>query len=345
MATDLLKTYYWQVVEVNDSEKPTAWPSEVWNFSTAEFVTVDDFESYTNDSPKRVFQTWIDGMGFSPDDFFPNGNSGNGSGALVGYDPQAGDIMEATLVHGGGKSMPLYYDNSSGTRYSEAERTFAAPQDWTKHTITTLVIWFRGDPNNVAAPLYAKINGTKVVYNNGAASTAFPVWKQWSIPLSSVSGVTFKSVKSLTIGIGDGKAGGTGTLFIDDIRLYATAPQVVVPANPSTNGLTLLYAMESNLQDTSGKGNNGTASGDPGYVQGLLGMGKAMQFDGTNDHVELPIGSTLSTLSNITVGYLGQLLQYGRQLAAHLRLRHWRGQLHVPDAETGYNRLDAFRDP
>jgi hypothetical protein len=307
LAADLLKTYYWQVVEVNDSEQPAAWPSDVWKFSTAEYVTVDDFESYTNDSPKRVFQTWIDGAGFSPDQFFPNGNPGNGSGALVGYDPQARDVMETDLVHGGNQSMPLYYDNSSGTRYSETERTFAAPQDWTKYTITTLVIWFRGDANNVAAPLYAKINGTKVVYNNGAASTAFPLWKQWSVPLSSVPGVNLKSVKSLAIGVGDGKAGGTGTIFIDDIRLYATAPQVAVPANPGSSGLMLLYAMEGNLQDTSGKGNNGTPNGDPGYLQGPGSMGKVLQFDGTNDYVDVPIGSLISTTSSMTIAMFANM--------------------------------------
>ncbi len=94
VSADLVKTYYWQVVEVNESAQPTTWSSDAWSFSTAPYVAVDDFESYTNDSPKRLFQTWIDGAGFSPDDFFPNGSAGNNSGSLVGYDPEAGDIME-----------------------------------------------------------------------------------------------------------------------------------------------------------------------------------------------------------------------------------------------------------
>ena len=59
--------------------------------------------------------------------------------------------------------------------------------------------------------------------------------------------------------------------------------------------------MEGNVQDSSGKGNNGTASGDPLYVQGLTGYGKALSFDGVNDSVDLPIGSLLSTLSSSTV--------------------------------------------
>ena len=301
VATDLLKTYYWKIVEVNEAETLSSWASDIWSFTTADFVVIDDFESYTNDSPKRVFQTWIDGAGFSADEFFDKTNPGNGSGALAGYDPTSGDIMETVLIHGGRQSMPLYYDNSAGLQYSEVERTFAAPQDWTAHGITTLVIYFRGDANNVAGPLYAKINSTKVVYNSGAAGTAFGVWKQWNIPLSSVSGVNLKSVKTLAIGVGDGSAGGTGTIFIDDIRLYAAAPQAVTAADPGANGLVLLYAMEGNVQDTSGKNNNGAASGDPVYIQGPVGMGKALRFDGLNDYVDLPIGTLLSTSSSMTI--------------------------------------------
>ncbi len=298
-ALNLGQKYFWKVVEVNATQGATAWPSEVWNFSTAESIAVDDFESYTNESPKRVFQTWIDGAGFSKDDYFPNGHSGNGTGSLIGYDPEAGNIMETSLIHGGRQSMPLYYDNSAGGT-SEAERTFGTPQDWSKHGITTLVIWFRGDPNNVAAPLYAKINGTKVLYNGGAASTAFPLWKQWNITLSSVAGLNLTSIKTLTIGVGNGPAGATGTIFIDDIALYATAPQVATATDPGTNGLVLLYAMEGNVQDTSGKGNHGTTSGDPGYLPSMAGMGKALQFDGLNDHVNVPVGTLLSTLTNAT---------------------------------------------
>ena len=294
----LAATYYWKVVEVNQVETPSAWESDIWSFSTLTYLTVDDFESYTNESPNRVFQTWVDGAGFSPDEFFPNGNDGNGSGALVGYDPTLGDIMETGTVHGGRQAMPLSYDNSAAPRYSEAVRTFAEPQDWSGHGITTLTLYFRGDVNNAPAPVYVKINNAKVVYNNGAAATTSPVWKQWNIDLASATGANLTSVRTLAVGAGDGSSGGAGTLFIDDILLYAAAPQVVAPADPGVNGLMALYAMEGNVQDTSGKGNNGTASGDPVYGQGLTGLGKALGFDGVNDYVDLPIGSLLSTLNS-----------------------------------------------
>jgi hypothetical protein len=298
-AADLARTYCWKVVEVNQTEDPSTWAGDLWSFSTPEYLVVDDFESYTNDSPNRVFQTWIDGSGFSPDEFFPNGDAGNGSGALVGYDPTAGDIMETSIIHGGGQSMPLFYDNSTAPRYSEAERTFDDPQDWTRYGITTLVLFFQGDMNNVGAPVYVKINGTKAMYNSGAACTTAPLWRQWNIDLAPF-GATVKSVKTLTIGVGDGSAGGGGTLFIDDIRLYGVPPQVITPTDPGANGLAALYAMEGNVQDSSGKNLHGTANGDPGYVQGLTGYGKALTFDGVNDYVDLPIARLLSTLDGST---------------------------------------------
>ena len=80
----LASTYYWRVDEVNAAETPAEWMGRVWSFSTPEFLPVDDFEGYTNESPNRVFQTWVDGAGFSADTFFPNGNPGNGSGRWLG---------------------------------------------------------------------------------------------------------------------------------------------------------------------------------------------------------------------------------------------------------------------
>jgi hypothetical protein len=297
---DLENTYYWKVVEVNQAEDPSAWPSDVWSFSTATYISVDDFESYTNESPKRVFQAWIDGSGFSPDEYFPNGSDGNGTGSLVGYDPMLGNIMEKAYFYAGKQSMPLYYDNSAAPKISEAIRTFDPVQDWTKHSLTTLVLFFRGDPANGAAPVYVKINNTKKLYNNGAAATTTPIWKQWNIDLASIPAADLKAVKTLTIGVGDGSAGGTGTILVDDIRLYATAPAVAVPTDPGTTGLEALYSMEGDAKDSSGKGHDGTINGEPGFVDGPAGYGKALAFDGVNDYVDLPIGNLLSTLGGST---------------------------------------------
>jgi hypothetical protein len=149
---ELGATYYWKVVEVNGAADPATWESDVWSFSTTEYLAIDDFESYTNDSPERLFQTWIDGYGFSADEFFPTGHPGNGTGSAVGHDiwttggPHYGKtIAETTIVHGGTQSMPLYYDNSS-LATSEAQRTWPTAQDWTSNAADTLILYLRGEP-------------------------------------------------------------------------------------------------------------------------------------------------------------------------------------------------------
>jgi hypothetical protein len=125
------ETYYWKVAEVNDAANPKVWEGAVWSFSTAESFVVDDFESYTDVDGNRIYQTWVDGWT-------------NGTGSTVGY-IQA-PFAERTIVHGGKQSMPLDYNNTKSPFYSEAERTWDKPQDWTVNGADTLTLYFRGNP-------------------------------------------------------------------------------------------------------------------------------------------------------------------------------------------------------
>jgi hypothetical protein len=275
------KTYYWKVTEVNDAEAVKAWDSAVWSFSTGSFVPVDDFEGYTDNEGSRIYESW------------PDGYDDPANGSTVGYNQAP--FAERSIVHGGAQSMPLAYDNTAGVARSEAKRTFDTPQDWTQHGITTLVVFFRGQASNSPAPLYLKINDTKVSFNNGAAATTLGLWKQWNIPLAA-TGASLKSVKSLTIGV---EGSGSGTLFLDDIRLYAVAPEVVVPADPGKTGLMALYAMEDNVQDSAGKNYHGTLNGTTVYGPGYAG--RALQFDGTSTYVDLPLGTVMPSLTSVTI--------------------------------------------
>jgi regulation of enolase protein 1 (concanavalin A-like superfamily) len=130
------KTYFWKVAEVNDAATPKVWDGDVWSFSTLEFSIVDDFESYTDDlnAKTTIFDTWVDGFA----DGFKS------SGSTVGNDPAP--FAERTIIHGGKQSMPLDYNNTKTPFYSEAERTWDKPQDWTANGADTLTIWFRGNP-------------------------------------------------------------------------------------------------------------------------------------------------------------------------------------------------------
>jgi len=118
---------------------------------------------------------------------------------------------------------------------------------------------------------------------------------QWNIDLSSMADV--QAVQSLTVGVSGAVR---GKLCIDDIRLYRAAPEVPVPVDPGTTGLWAHYTFENNVQDNSGKGNHGTAVNDPTYQESRAGQGQAIRLDGVNDHVELPIGTLVGTLTSAT---------------------------------------------
>jgi len=138
------KQYFWRVDEVNTDGAISQ--GFVWTFALANYLIVDEFETYTNNSPNRVFQTWIDGWGFSEDEFYPTGNPGNGTSSLVGYDPLAGNIMETSIIHGGRQSMPVEYNNVNSPYYSETDRTWQTPQNWKLGGVTDLSLWFQGYP-------------------------------------------------------------------------------------------------------------------------------------------------------------------------------------------------------
>ncbi len=119
------KTYYWKVNEVDT----VTYVGDVWSFTTAGYLTVDDFESY-NDTDNRIYNAWVDGR--------TDGKSGSVAGYL-----QA-PFAERTIVHGGKQSLPIEYNNVEPPYYSQVSRTFDTPQDWTAHGVTDLTLYYRG---------------------------------------------------------------------------------------------------------------------------------------------------------------------------------------------------------
>ncbi len=211
-------TYYWRIDEANNANPDSPWTGPVWGFTTANFLIVDDFESYNDIDPaeadsNRIFNVWIDGY----DD--PT------NGSLVGYD--APPFAEQTIVHSGNQSLPLYYDNSVG--YSEATLTLTYPRDWTENGVSTLTIWFRGDSANAAETLYVALNGSAVVTHDNPNAAQIATWTEWNIDLQAF-GVNLANVNTIALGLGNknpdvsGVAGGSGTMYFDDIRLYLPAP-------------------------------------------------------------------------------------------------------------------------
>jgi len=207
-------TYYWRIDEVNNTNADSPWVGPVWSFTTANFLIVDDFESYNDIDPpdpqsNRIFEAWLDGYEIPT------------NGALVGN--ELPPYAEQSIVHSGIQSMPYFYDNSVG--YSEATLTLTYPRDWTENGVSTLTIWFRGDSDNAAETLYVALNGSAVVDHDNPDAAQIEEWTRWNIDLQAF-GINLADVNTISLGLGNKNnplAGGSGIMYFDDIRLYPPA--------------------------------------------------------------------------------------------------------------------------
>jgi len=199
--------YYWRIDEYNTDA--TISKGNVWSFSVTDFIGIDDFEDYNDYPPDEIFSTWIDGWEVPT------------NGSMAGHaDPP---FAETGIVHGGGQSMPLYYENNF--KYSEAAMTLVSARDWTEEGVGVLSLWFSGDASNAAELMYVALNGSAVVYHDNPDAALIEEWTEWTIDLQefAAQGVNLANVNTISIGFGDKnnlQAGGSGMVFFDDIRLY-----------------------------------------------------------------------------------------------------------------------------
>jgi hypothetical protein len=201
--------------------------------------------------------------------------------------------METKTIHGGKKAVPFYYGNE-GKATSEATRMFSEPQDWSKHGIRSLCLYFSGRADNQGARLYVRINnGDKLFYQGTTDDLKQPIWMAFIIDLAAVS-ANLSSVKTLTIGI-EGAAA-TGTLLIDDIRLYPMAGELITPMAPDTAGLLARYRLDGDAKDSAGS-HHGTLVNTAAFVDGKDGQAMNVILD---QYVTVPYSADLS-LNSFTV--------------------------------------------
>ena len=107
--------------------------------------------------------------------------------------------------------------------------TLTAPRDWTQAGVVEWSLWFRGSSDNAAEPLYVAVSNSAgapavVAYDDPSAATVRS-WIQWVIPLQALAdqGIDMTKVDKLAIGLGSKSGstapGGSGTVYVDDIRL------------------------------------------------------------------------------------------------------------------------------
>ena len=132
-----------------------------------------------------------------------------------------------------------------------------------------------------------------VPYDGSMSDIQQAAWHEWNIDLQKFSdaGVNLSSVAKIAIGIGDPKGtvrGGTGTIYVDDIRLYVSRClaqyrpaadlngdcgvdyrdlQIMAEdwlmADRTSAGVKAEYLFEGNTEDTSGNGHHATARRRP----------------------------------------------------------------------------------
>ncbi|MHC4750490.1 MAG: hypothetical protein ACYTFW_11505, partial [Planctomycetota bacterium] len=136
------QTYQWRVDQIGPLGTVTG---HTWSFTTAECMSVDDFESYANNA--GIQAVWIDSV---PD-----------------Y-----DYVFLATEDEGNKSMQFQFENQYPPYVTEATRTFSDPQDWTAQDVKALSLYFYGENDNVEHPMYLKLEDT--YGNNGKVEHPYP---------------------------------------------------------------------------------------------------------------------------------------------------------------------------
>ena len=230
---ELNTTYYWRIDEVNSVNPESPWPGKVWNFTTGNFLSIDDFEYYDT-GENQIWYAWHDGLGYGTPGT-AGYYAGNGTGAAVG-DETTASYTEETIIHGGNQSMPLIFDNNKQgfSKYSEVELTLGAVRDWTAEGVEELSLWFYGDSTNDPELMYVAVSNSTgtpaVVVNDDPAAATISAWTEWVIPLQTFAdkGINLTNVDRIAIGLGTKgnmtTPGGSGKMYFDDIRLNRPAP-------------------------------------------------------------------------------------------------------------------------
>ena len=224
-------TYYWRVDEINAGDPGSPWKGPVWSFTTANFLPVDDMESY-NDDNNRIYDTWIDGL------------TDGKSGSQVGYD--AAPFAEQTIVHGGKQSLPLKFDNSKTPFFSEAVQTFSATQDWTVNDVNALSLWVRGYP--MVTPLTVTVTGNAMSLTGDGTD----IWNnsdQFSYAYKTLTGDGSIVARVVSIGAGTNTWAKGGVMIRDSLDGGATFVDQVMTANSdgaAGNGASFQYRLTTN---------------------------------------------------------------------------------------------------
>ncbi len=238
---ELDTTYYWRIDEVSGLD---IWKGKVWSFTVAGYLIVDNMESYdaVPGSGNEIYDTWDDGF-----------SNWTGSQIALEYGTNA-------TLHGGEQSMKFGYNNAIAYyKYSEIDANTTGPRpgnldigkNWTEAGVRALTLFFYGKADNDANErMYVALEDSlariDVVRHGDLGESMGDVeqeeWHQWDVALTDfdAGGVDLNDVNKVRVGFGDRDnpvAGGSGLVYLDDIRLYRPkcVPWLARPAADFSN--------------------------------------------------------------------------------------------------------------
>jgi hypothetical protein len=248
------KTYFWRVDEINAGEAESPWVGRVWSFTTANFIPVDDFESYDDaeGTGTRIYETWIDG--------YTDGLSGSTVGNM---DPP---FAEQTIVHGGLQSMPMDYDNTSSPFYSQAYREFSPVMNWTGNGVTDLSLWVRGRSAPIAP---VTENGGKMTVS-GEGADIWGTADQFTFVYKTLSGDGSLIARVTGNGTGSNRWAKGGVMIRDSLEAGSASAQMVMTGGDGNGAAFQNRAMtdlDMNANDSSSNSTAVTAIAPPYWVK------------------------------------------------------------------------------
>ncbi|MBN2269847.1 MAG: hypothetical protein JXN61_04490 [Sedimentisphaerales bacterium] len=325
---ELGTTYFWRIDEVKSDLSITK--GVLWSFKIEDFLVVDDFESYVawGLPGDQVYEIWRDAFG----DCSPG--NGNSTGAVLTENPDPpGPAMDGQSVKYDFDNDGMIYNLCTSSQapvtnlYSRIEaQTANLPSgigsDWTVTGAKALSMRFYGRPGNAMTEvLWTQLRdaggyGQKVFYGDFAGESLQDFneasWHDWDIDLADFE-VDLAHVVSIVIGIGqEGSAspGGMGTLYFDDIRLYAPRfmPEHLTPrptdyvfdgivdyldltvmiedwlmTDYSADPLIAWYKLDGNADDSSANAFHGTLMNNPTFAAGAGDIGMAIDCNDADD--------------------------------------------------------------
>ncbi len=200
-------TYQWRVDQVGPNGTVTG---NTWTFTTGRCLQIETFESYASDT--AILDAWVHNI--------PPDNLGQAFRYV---------FLETGTKATGAKGMRLEYQNQYEPYLTEATRTFTEPQNWTVVEGLALTFDFRGEDSNMEQPMFVRLEdsagnqASETLPFNHAVQTEY--WRSARpVALAEFEGVDLTSVKTLTIGVGNGSMAdqqddSRDKIYLDNIRL------------------------------------------------------------------------------------------------------------------------------